>query len=187
MPLLPTSKLPTSIHRSSNIGHPASNIQHPISVIQHPKPMSLPIIDLAVFLIYMLGIVGFGISFSFKKRTALEYTTGGGRLPSWAIGMSIFATFVSSISFLALPGNAYATNWNGFVFSLSIPLAALIAVKYFVPLYRNLKSESAYYFLETRFGAWARIYASVCYLLTQLARMGAIMYLLALPMNALFG
>jgi SSS family solute:Na+ symporter len=149
--------------------------------------MSLPIIDLAVFLIYMLGIVGFGISFSFKKRTALEYTTGGGRLPSWAIGMSIFATFVSSISFLALPGNAYATNWNGFVFSLSIPLAALIAVKYFVPLYRNLKSESAYYFLETRFGAWARIYASVCYLLTQLARMGAIMYLLALPMNALFG
>lgn len=149
--------------------------------------MSLPIIDLAVFLIYMLAIVGFGVSFSFRKRTALEFTTGGGRLPSWAIGLSIFATFVSSISFLALPGNAYATNWNGFIFSLSIPLAALIAVKYFVPLYRNLKSESAYYYLETRFGAWARIYASVCYLLTQVARMGAIMYLLSLPMNALFG
>lgn len=149
--------------------------------------MSLPIVDLVIFLVYMLVIVGFGVSFSFRKRTALEYTTGGGRIPSWAIGMSIFATFVSSISFLALPGNAYASNWNGFVFSLSIPLAALIAVKYFVPLYRNLKSESAYYYLETRFGAWARIYASVCYLLTQLARMGAIMYLLALPMNALFG
>lgn len=149
--------------------------------------MSLPIIDLAVFLIYMLAIVLFGISFSFRKRTSLEYTTGGGRLPSWAIGMSIFATFVSSISFLALPGNAFASNWNGFVFSLSIPLAALIAVKFFVPLYRKLKSESAYYYLETRFGAWARIYASICYLLTQLARMGAIMYLLALPMNALFG
>jgi SSS family solute:Na+ symporter len=147
----------------------------------------MQIIDLAIFLIYMLAIVGFGISFSFRKRTAQDFTTGGGRLPTWAIGMSIFATYVSSISFLALPGNAFSTNWNGFVFSFSIPLAAWIAVKYFVPLYRKLQCESAYFYLEQRFGAWARIYTSCCYLLTQLARMGAIMYLLALPMNALLG
>lgn len=147
----------------------------------------MPVIDLSIFLVYMLAIVGFGVSFSFKKRSASDFTTGGGRLPSWAIGMSIFATFVSSISFLALPGNAYGGNWNGFVFSLSIPLAAWVAVRFFVPLYRKLQSESAYYYLEQRFGAWARIYASACYLLTQLARMGAIMYLLALPMNALLG
>lgn len=149
--------------------------------------MDLPLIDLVVFLVYMLAIVLFGASFYFKKRSADQYITGGGNLPSWAIGMSIFATFVSSISFLALPGNAYLTNWNGFVFSLSIPIAAILAVKFFVPLYRGIKSASAYYFLETKFGSWARTYASVCYLLTQLARMGAIMYLLALPMNALFG
>ena len=147
----------------------------------------MQILDLAIFLIYMLAIVGFGISFSFRKRTAQDFTTGGGRLPTWAIGMSIFATYVSSISFLALPGNAFSTNWNGFVFSFSIPLAAWIAVKYFVPLYRKLQCESAYFYLEQRFGAWARIYTSCCYLLTQLARMGAIMYLLALPMNALLG
>lgn len=147
----------------------------------------MPILDLLVFFTYLLLVVGFGISFSFRKRTASDFTTGGGRLPSWAIGMSIFATFVSSISFLALPGNAYSGNWNGFVFSLSIPLATWVAVRYFVPLYRKLGSESAYYFLEQRFGPWARIYASICYLLTQLARMGAIMYLLALPMQALLG
>ncbi len=147
----------------------------------------LPLIDLAVFLIYMLGIILFGVSFYFKKRSAADFVSGGGNLPSWAIGMSIFATFVSSISFLALPGNAYLSNWNGFVFSLSIPFAAIIAVKFFVPLYRKMQSPSAYYYLEVRFGLWARVYASVCYLLTQLARMGAIMYLLALPMNALFG
>ena len=99
----------------------------------------MPIIDLAIFLVYMLAIVGFGISFSFKKRNASDFTTGGGRLPAWAIGMSIFATFVSSISFLALPGNAYGGNWNGFVFSLSIPLAAWLAVRFFVPLYRKLQ------------------------------------------------
>lgn len=149
--------------------------------------MDLNVIDFLVFLAYTLGIVLFGVSFSFKKRTSSDYTTGGGRLPSWAIGMSIFATFVSSISFLALPGNAYLSNWNGFVFSLSIPLAAIIAVLFFVPLYRKLQSESAYYYLEQRFGLWARVYASIFYLLTQLARMGTILYLLALPLNALFG
>ncbi|MEX2565797.1 MAG: sodium:solute symporter [Cyclobacteriaceae bacterium] len=149
--------------------------------------MQLPLLDLIIFLVYMSAIVLFGASFYFKKRTANDFITGGGKLPSWAIGMSIFATFVSSISFLALPGNAYLSNWNGFVFSLSIPFAAILAVRFFVPLYRGLKSASAYYYLETRFGSWARTYASICYLLTQLARMGAILYLLALPMHALFG
>lgn len=150
--------------------------------------MNLPITDLVVFFIYMIGILFFGVSFYFKKgRTTDDYMVGGGRLPSWAIGMSIFATFVSSISFLALPGKAYLSNWNSFVFSLSIPIAALIAVKFFVPLYRKVQSKSAYYYLESRFGPWARTYASICYLLTQLARMGTIMYLLALPTNALLG
>jgi SSS family solute:Na+ symporter len=149
--------------------------------------MNLSLIDLIVFLVYVVGIISFGASFYFKKRVSIDYITGGGRLPAWALGMSIFATYVSSISFLALPGSAYQSNWNGFVFSLSIPFAAFIAVKYFVPLYRKLQSPSAYAYLENRFGLWARVYASTCYLLTQLARMGAIMYLLALPMNALFG
>jgi solute:Na+ symporter, SSS family len=149
--------------------------------------MNLSFIDLIVFLVYVVGIISFGASFYFKKRVSIDYITGGGRLPAWALGMSIFATYVSSISFLALPGSAYQSNWNGFVFSLSIPFAAFIAVRYFVPLYRKLQSPSAYAYLENRFGLWARVYASTCYLLTQLARMGAIMYLLALPMNALFG
>ncbi len=149
--------------------------------------MKLPVTDLIIFLIYIAGIVVFGASFYFRNKSADAFTSGGGSLPSWVVGMSIFATFVSSISFLALPGNAYQTNWNGFVFSLSIPIAVFFAVKFFVPLYRSINSVSAYTFLETRFGPWARIYASACYLLTQLARIGSILYLLALPMNALFG
>ncbi|WBL24701.1 sodium:solute symporter [Zunongwangia sp. HGR-M22] len=150
--------------------------------------MGLPIVDLLVFTLYLLAILFFGISFYFKKnRTTKDYMTGGQRIPSWAIGMSIFATFVSSISFLALPGKAYLSNWNSFVFSLSIPIAAFFAVKFFVPLYRKINSQSAYYYLEERFGSWARNYASICYLLTQLARMGTILYLLALPANALLG
>jgi solute:Na+ symporter, SSS family len=50
-----------------------------------------------------------------------------------------------------------------------------------------LASISAYNYLEVRFGKWARVYASICYILTQMMRTGAILLLLALPLNALFG
>lgn len=151
--------------------------------------MQLPLIDLLVFVAYMVGITLFGCSFYFRKeaKASEAFTSGGGHLPAWAVGMSIFATFVSSISFLGLPAKAFVGNWNAFVFSLSIPVASWMAVRFFVPLYRSLGSVSAYSYLETRFGPWARVYASLCYLVTQVARMGTIMYLLALPLNALLG
>lgn len=144
-------------------------------------------IDYIVILVYLLAVLAFGYSFYRKNKTAGSFTRGDGQFPAWALGMSVFATYVSSISFLALPGNAYAGNWGSFVFSLSIPLAALIAVRFFVPFYRKINRESAYTFLEARFGRWARTYAAFCYLLTQLARMGAILYLLALPVHSLTG
>jgi SSS family solute:Na+ symporter len=144
-------------------------------------------IDLIVFFIYIGGIALFGGSFFKKNRTSSSYTLGNNDIPGWVVTMSIFATFVSSISYLALPGNAFLTNWNAFVFSLSLPIASLIAVKYFVPLYRKINSPSAYTYMERRFGPWARIYVSLCYLLTQLMRIGTILYLLALTLNAVVG
>ncbi len=149
--------------------------------------MKLPLTDLIVFIIITVGNVIFGASFFLKNKTSSQFTTGGGKLPAWVVGMSIFATFVSSISFLALPGKAYMSDWNALVFSFAIPVAAILAAKFFVPLYRSLGSVSAYNYLEVRFGGWARIYASLCYILTQLMRTGAILLLLALPLNALFG
>ena len=149
--------------------------------------MKLPVLDLIVFIVLTFGNVIFGASFFFKNKTPNQFTVGGGKLPAWIVGMSIFATFVSSISFLALPGKAYISNWNALVFSFSIPFGSILAVKFFVPLYRSLGNVSAYNYLEIRFGAWARIYSSMCYMLTQLMRTGAILLLLALPLNALFG
>jgi len=149
--------------------------------------MKLPLLDLVVFLSLTAVNIVIGVIFYFNNKTADQFTTGGRKIPAWVVGMSIFATFVSSISFLALPGKAYMSNWNAFVFSLSIPFAAILTVKYFVPHYRAIGNISAYYYLEQRFGPWARIYASVCYILTQLMRTGAILMLLALPLNALFG
>ena len=147
----------------------------------------MKLLDLIVFFVYMVGVTAFGSSFYRKNKSSSAFTLGNSAIPGWVVTMSIFATFVSSISFLALPGTAYQSNWNAFVFSLSIPFASILAVKVFVPLYRKANSPSAYTYLETRFGPWARIYASACYLLTQIMRMGTILFLLALPVNAMFG
>lgn len=146
-------------------------------------------LDLAILALYLVGVTVFGCSFYFRRsaKGTAGFVAGGGKVPSWAIGLSIFATLVSSISFLALPAKAFATNWNALVFSFAVPLCAVVAALAFVPLYRSLHSVSAYAFLEERFGAWARMYGSVCFLVMQTARSGVILYLLALLLKTLFG
>ena len=144
-------------------------------------------IDLLIFIIYLLAIVVFGISFYKKERTSSDFSTGSGTLPAWVIGLSIFATFVSSISYLALPGIAFLSDWNAFVFSLSIPVAIFMAIKFFIPLYRSVGSPSAYTYLEERFGPWAKNYVAIFWLLTQVMRVAVILYLLALPMYVILG
>jgi len=144
-------------------------------------------IDIIIFLLYLTGIVLFGSSFYRKNKSSAAFTLGNNTIPTWVISMSVFATFVSSISYLALPGQAYQTNWNPFVFSLSIPFAIFMAMKFFVPLYRSVNSPSAYTYLEIRFGPWAKYYASTMYLLTQLMRAGTILFLLALTLHVILG
>jgi solute:Na+ symporter, SSS family len=145
------------------------------------------VIDLIVIVAYLTGIVAMGLWFGRRNVSPDQFMKAGGKIPGWAVGLSIFGTYVSSISFLAVPGRALGGDWNPFMFSVSIPLAAWIAVRWFVPFYRKAGEVSAYHHLEARFGAWARTYAVLCYLLTQLARMGTIMYLVALALAPLTG
>lgn len=142
-------------------------------------------LDWIVLIAYFLGTMSIGFYFYRKSRNTESFMAAGRSLPGWACGLSILATYLSSISFLALPGKAYAANWNPFVFSLSLPIAAWLAVRYFMPYYRSTGEVSAYAHLEHRFGPWARIYASFFYILTQLARMGVVMYLMAMPLGVL--
>lgn len=150
--------------------------------------MEITILDYIIFFLFVGGVALFGCSFYFKSRKGVSaFTKAEGNLPTWVVGMSIFATFVSSISFLGLPGDSFKGNWNPLVFSLSIPIATWIAALVFIPLYRSVNSVSAYHYLEQRLGYWARCYVAACYLLTQLARVGSILLLLALPLNTMFG
>ncbi len=148
---------------------------------------NLPILDLLIVAAYLVTMVLVGIYFSRKNKSSNQFTKASGKIPGWAIGLSLYATFLSSNTFLGVPGKAFGTNWNAFVFSISMPFAAWIASKYFVPFYRNAGGVSAYTHLEHRFGSWARTYAVVCFILTQIARMGTIFFGIALTLQALTG
>jgi solute:Na+ symporter, SSS family len=144
-------------------------------------------IDLLVLAAFFAASVSVGFVVTRRSRSVDGFTAADRSMPGWLTGLSILGTYVSSITFLALPAKAYASDWNPFVFSLTLPLTTWIAVRWFLPFYRRTGQVSAYAHLERRFGPWARTYASLCYLLTQLARMGTVMYLMALPMSALLG
>jgi len=148
---------------------------------------NLSLFDITIILTYLAAMVAVGIYFSRKNKTAEQFTKASGKIPSWAIGLSLYATFLSSNTFLGVPGKAFGTNWNAFVFSLSMPLAAWVATRYFVPFYRKSGEISAYTHFENRFGPWARTYAVICFLLTQLARIGSVFFGIALSLQALTG
>lgn len=143
--------------------------------------------DLTVLIAYLVITVLFGCYFIRKSRTPEAFTTAGGKLPGWVIGLSIFGTYVSSISFLANPGSSFIANWNAYVFNIACIVATLIAVRYFIPYYRKYNSISAYALFENKFGLWARMYASIFFILTALSRIAAILYLVAIPVNQLTG
>ena len=153
----------------------------------HTVVRQLPAADVFVLLLYLAAVVGFGCWFVRRSRTTEGFMAAGRSLPGWAVGLSIFGTYLSSNTFIGVPGKAYGSNFNSFVLSLSLPIAALVAVWFFVPFYRRSGEISAYHHLEKRFGPWARTFAVICYLLMQVARMGSIMLGVSLGLHALVG
>ena len=142
-------------------------------------------VDLWVVAGYLIVVTILGCLMSTKTRSASEFISAGGSLPGWVVGLSIIGTFVSSISFIAHPGKTFAGTWNPFVFSLSLPYAAWVATRYFVPFFRHCGSLSAYEHLEMRFGTWARLYAAGFNVLYHIGRIGTILFGVSLAVSAL--
>jgi SSS family solute:Na+ symporter len=147
----------------------------------------LPFIDYAIIAISLLASLYIGFYFSRGQKSTQKYFAADGKIPSWAIGMSILATLVSSVTFLAYPGEGFSSNWILLVQGLMVPLVLLIIIWGVVPLYRNVIGISAYEYFEKRFGYLARIYASLGFILAHFSKMGTVFYLLGLAIASLLG
>lgn len=146
---------------------------------------TLSTIDLIIIAIYLVGTTAFGAWFVKRSGDMKGFTLAGNLIPGWAIGLSLMATYLSSISFLANPGKSYADDWRPFVFSLTLPFAIWIAARWFIPLYRNKVQATAYEYLEQRFALWARMYMGAAYIMLQIGRFAVVLYLTALALSAL--
>jgi SSS family solute:Na+ symporter len=143
--------------------------------------------ELWVVALYLLTMMFVGALVSRGSRDVEGYAVGHRSMSGLVLGLSVLGTFTSSITFLGLPAKAYQGNWNAYVFGLALPVAAFIGVTWFVPLYRNSVQLSAFELLEARFGAWARIYADICYVILQMIRTATIMLLVAMAVQGTLG
>lgn len=149
--------------------------------------MSLSFPDLLALTVYLIIVMAIGLYFSTKNTSTEEYFVGGRSFSGWVIGLSLVGTSISSITFLAYPGDAYKTAWLRFLPNLMLPVAVFIAAYVFLPFFRRGNTITAYEYLEARFGPSIRVYGALTFIFGQLVRISLILYLLSLLIHELTG
>ena len=148
---------------------------------------SLHIIDYIIIGLSLIVPILISLRFSVKQTDTGNYFKAGGSLPAWVVGMSILATLISSITFLAYPGNGFSSNWILLVQGLMVPITLLAFIFFLVPLYRKVIKLSAYEYFEQRFGFGARLYSSLGFFLAHFSKMGTVFFLIALAFSKMTG
>jgi transporter, SSS family len=143
--------------------------------------------DYIIIVIFLLVTLYFGFRFAKRQKTTKNYFSANGKIPAWAIGMSILATLISSITFLAYPGEGFSSNWILLVQGFMVPIVLLGTIWFIVPLYRKVIGLSTYEYFEKRFGSFARYYSSLGFVLTHFSKMGTVFFLLALALANMTG
>lgn len=144
---------------------------------------NLGAIDVGILLAYCCVVIGMGIYFERKSRTAEQFMVAGRTIPTWAAGLAVMSTYTSSISYIATPGKAFDSDWHPIIFSLCIFPVAWLACRYAVSYYRKTMLISVYSFLEDRLGAWGRAYAALAFVLYMIGRTAVILYLVGLLLS----
>lgn len=145
------------------------------------------ILDYIVLFVYFGAMASLGPLFAHKARTTEGYFLGDRSFPGWLIGFSMFATSISSITFVAYPGDAFKTAWYRMTPNYMLPIAVLIASMFFLPFFRRTKIVSAYEYLEGRFGPWTRLYAACAFIVSQTIRVSLILFLVSILLYEMTG
>lgn len=146
------------------------------------------IIDLIILIVYLAAVLFAGLHFAKKEMKGKEYFKGDGTVPWWVTSVSIFATLLSPISFLSLAGNSYAGTWIMWFAQLGMLLAIPLTIRFFLPVYSKLDIDTAYHYLELRFGSKGlRVLGAVMFIIYQVGRMSIIMYLPCMVLGSLTG
>jgi solute:Na+ symporter, SSS family len=144
-------------------------------------------LDLVVIAAYMAALVLLGLRFARRQTSTDRYFVANRSIPGWAAGMSLLATLISSVTFIAYPGSAYAGDWSNLVPGLMTPVVLAVSSFVVIPFYRRVVEMSAYEYFGQRFGYRARVYSTIAYALGHFSKMGFVFYLLALTVSSMTG
>src|SRR5204863_1454831 len=119
-------------------------------------------LDLIIIFGYLIGIVAFGTWFGRKQQTTKDYFLGDRSVPWWAVAFSIVATETSGISFISVPGIAFAKGGNFQFLQLVFGylLGRVVISLVFIPMYFKGDLQTVYELLGERFGGKVKMVAS---------------------------
>src|SRR5947207_7179231 len=119
-------------------------------------------LDLIIIFGYLIGIVLFGTWFGRKQKTTSDYFLGDRAVPWWAVAFSIVATETSTITFISVPGIAFARGGNFQFLQLvfGYMLGRVVISLLFIPSYFRGELMTVYQLLERRFGTRIKMLAA---------------------------
>jgi SSS family solute:Na+ symporter len=140
--------------------------------------------NMSVLIIYLLAMVMIGVYFVFRNKSVDDYFRGGQHIPWWANACSMYATMLSSLTFVGIPAIVYRTDWLYWMGIWTILAVTPVAAYVAMPFFRKIDATSAYEFLSLRFNMSVRLFASGLFTLFHVSRMGIVMALTALALGA---
>jgi SSS family solute:Na+ symporter len=129
--------------------------------------MQISLIDLAIVILYLVGVTLFGAHFRRGQQNLRDYFLGGRTAPWWAIACSIVATETSTLTIIGTPGIAYAGNLGFLQLVIGYLVARVILCLVLVPQYFQGEFYTAYQLLEKRFGTRMKSAAAAIFLGTR--------------------
>ncbi len=145
-------------------------------------------LDLVIIFGYLIGITAFGIWYAGKQETTEDYFVGDRSVPWWAIAMSIVATETSTITFISVPGIAFAKGGNFEFLQLVFGylLGRVVISLVFIPLYFKGQLQTVYQLLGDRFGGKVKMLASGLFVIMRNIADGIRLLLTAIVLAAVY-
>ena len=138
--------------------------------------MELTFLDWLIVIAYLILMLLLGYFSSKKNKTAEDYVLGGKSMNPFMIGISLFATMFSTLSYLSYPGEMIKYGPVFLTGILAFPIASWIVGKYLIPHFMNLKVKSAYEILEIKLGSKTRKLGVLFFLSLRFLWMTTIIY-----------
>ncbi len=144
-------------------------------------------LDAVVIAAYIAAVTAWGVWLGRGQEGASDYFLGDRDLPWGAVLFSVVATETSTLTFLSIPGLAYATDLSFLQITIGYFIGRVIVAYLFLPAYYRGELATAYALLEQRFGLATRRYASVIFMVTRALADGVRLFATAIPLALITG